>query len=68
MTTHEQNDTAGEQPTEAARTLHGDKARAEQYDQPADTVALDSETLVARPGRDKTAVEGDEDTDPEALR
>ena len=47
-----------------ARVLHGDKARAERYEQP-DDVTLPGDTHIAEPGRDKTqtalAEAGDDD-------
>ena len=55
----QQPDSAGE-PTEAAETLHGTKARAEEHERP-ESVALDADTLVARPGRDV----GDDEDDPD---
>lgn len=65
MTTH--NDPQGgaqqgpeEGATEAARVLHGDKARAERYPQPDATIDLDSHTIVAEPGRDKTQAINDD--------
>ena len=45
--------------TEVARVLHGDKARAERYEQP-DVVTLPGDTHIAEPGRDKT--QGDDAT------
>lgn len=56
MTTNE-NERQDQEPTEIARTLHGDKARAETHDQP-EVVELPAETLVARPGRDTSDAEG----------
>lgn len=43
-------DPADGTPTEAAQVLHGARARAEHYDQPADTetVTLDADTIVAK--------------------
>lgn len=55
---NDQQDEQYGEPTTLAETLHGDKARAEEHDQPA-AVAADSDTLIARPGRDKDAA-GDE--------
>lgn len=48
--------------TEVARVLHGDRARAERYEQP-DVVTLPGDTHVATPGRDKTQGDDDADTD-----
>lgn len=39
------------EPSEAARTLHGDLARDEVIEQP-EAVALPADTLIATPGRD----------------
>lgn len=38
--------------TEVARVLHGDQARAEQYEQP-DAVTLPGDTRVAAPANDE---------------
>jgi hypothetical protein len=53
----QQDDKYGE-PSTLAETLHGDKARAEEHPQP-EVVAADSDTLVARPGRDTDAAKSD---------
>lgn len=45
----QQDDKYGE-PTHVAEVLHGDRARAEEHDQPA-TAALSGDTLIAEPGR-----------------
>lgn len=43
-------DPADGDPNEAAQVLHGDRARAEHYDQPEgdETVTLDADTIVAK--------------------
>lgn len=43
-------DPADGAPSEAAQVLHGDRARAEHYEQPSDgeTVTLDADTIVAK--------------------
>lgn len=56
---NEQQDNQSGEPTELAKTLHGDRANAEQYEQP-EAIAMPAETLIAKPGRDKDAVEGDD--------
>jgi len=58
MTANDQQDPKYGEPTTLAETLHGDKARAEEHPQP-EAVAADSDTLIARPGRDKDAAAGD---------
>lgn len=53
MTANDQQDAQYGEPDELAKTLHGDKARAEEHEQPADVVEAPADTLIARPGRDK---------------
>jgi hypothetical protein len=59
MTTHEQQDpSAGNGPeagaTEEAVALHGDRARAEQHEQPGDVVDLPAGTRIAAHDDDMT--------------
>jgi hypothetical protein len=48
---NEQQDDKYGEPSTVAEVLHGDHARAEEHPQP-EAVALDTDTLVARPGDD----------------
>lgn len=57
-TANDQQDDKYGEPTVAAETLHGDRARAEEHDQP-EAVELPADTLIARPGRDKDAAEAE---------
>ena len=58
---NDQQDDKYGQPSVVAETLHGDKARAEEHPQP-DAVAMETPTLVARPGRDTDAADPDTET------
>jgi hypothetical protein len=58
---NDQQDDKFGQPSVVAETLHGDKARAEEHEQP-EAVAMETPTLVARPGRDTDAADPDTET------
>lgn len=55
---NDQQDPQHGEPTEAATVLHGDKARAEEREQP-DAVTLDADTRVATKPAGDEADDGD---------